>query len=303
MLPIGFVGLGNMGARMARHLLRAGHCVVAFDSNDERLVQLQREGAQMAHSAADVSARLAAQSAEATLITMLPGNEQVRDAFTTDRIGILAGARPGLQLIDCSTVAPAVSREMHAAARERECDFVDAPVSGGVVGAEAASLTFMVGAANGASVARATPVLELMGKRVLHCGGVGSGQAAKLANNLVLAVSMLGVAEGMLLGQRLGVDKKVLASVFDSSSARCWASDTYNPCPGVLDGVPSSREYEGGFAVDLMRKDLRLALGAAPLPTVRTARAALAAYDAASGAGHGSKDFSVVYRLLDELPE
>jgi len=233
---------------------------------------------------------------------MLPGNAQVRDAYWLADDSILSSVAAGTRLIDCSTIAPAIAREIAAKAEAAGCEFVDAPVSGGVVGAEAATLTFMVGAATADAVERARPVLELMGQRVLHCGDVGSGQAAKLSNNLVLAVSMIGVAEGMLLGERLGVDKKVLASIFNSSSARCWSSDTYNPCPGVMDNVPAARDYQGGFAVNLMRKDLGLALDAATASetALRAARMALSTYDEAAATGLGDKDFSAVYRLLEE---
>mmetsp|Transcript_19672 Transcript_19672/g.38298 ORF Transcript_19672/g.38298 Transcript_19672/m.38298 type:complete len:315 (-) Transcript_19672:234-1178(-) len=301
-MTVGFVGLGNMGSRMAANLLRKGCRVVAYDTQQGAMGRLRDAGAQTVESPALVSRVLAEQTESGVLISMLPGNAQVRDAYWLADDSILSSVAAGTRLIDCSTIAPAIAREIAAKAEAAGCEFVDAPVSGGVVGAEAATLTFMVGAATADAVERARPVLELMGQRVLHCGDVGSGQAAKLSNNLVLAVSMIGVAEGMLLGERLGVDKKVLASIFNSSSARCWSSDTYNPCPGVMDNVPAARDYQGGFAVNLMRKDLGLALDAATASetALRAARMALSTYDEAAATGLGDKDFSAVYRLLEE---
>ena len=305
--PVGVIGLGNMGGHMARNLLRAGRAVVVSDVSPGAIDGLASAGAATAHSPAEVAAKLSDLGGGArTLVTMLPNNDIVRGVYT-GADGILSDRAKveGTLMIDCSTIAPGVAQEVAKAAYATGCDFVDAPVSGGVVGAEAASLTFMVGA-NGADIVdRARGVLELMGKKCVHCGTVGSGQAAKLSNNLVLAVSMLGVAEGMLLGQRLGVDAAVLADVFNTSTARCWSSDTYNPVPGVIDGVPASRAYAGGFATNLMLKDLGLALSAAVDAGVPTSGAANAhaAYDAAREAGFGDKDFGAVYALLEQMAE
>jgi 3-hydroxyisobutyrate dehydrogenase len=204
--------------------------------------------------------------------------------------------------VDSSTIDPGTANTVAKAAAAGGNIFADAPVSGGVLGAENATLTFMVGC-DASMLERVKAPLDLMGKNVVHCGEVGSGQAAKLCNNLVLAVSMAGVAEGMLLGERLGVDKNILAGIFNTSTARCWSSDTYNPCPGVMEGVPASRDFEGGFATALMLKDLGLALQAAgdasaPTPTLKHVTEL---FEASAEAGFRNKDFGAIYAHLKAL--
>merc|ERR1740121_2182292 len=206
----------------------------------------------------------------------------------------------------CSTCEPAVSQEVAAEAQELGMSLVDAPVSGGTIGAEKATLTFMVGGAK-ESFDAAEPVLSLMGKKVVHCGDVGMGQAAKLCNNLVLGISMAAVCEGHALAERLGLDQKRLAEILNTSSGRCWSSDTYNPCPGVMEGVPSARGYTGGFACDLMVKDLGLAsaaaLGAKPRLGLPMGGLALQLYSLMSAKGSGHKDFSALFELLANVEE
>jgi len=295
---IGFIGLGQMGSPMARNLLKAGHKVVVFDLNESALAALADAGASTVSSPAAVAA------AARTVVTMLPSNPHVRSVYMGQN-GLLTdqGVREGSLLIDCSTCEPAVSQEVAAAAAARGASYVDAPVSGGTPGAEQATLTFMVGGSE-ASFNRAETYLTHMGKKIVHCGDVGMGQAAKLCNNLVLGISMAAVCEGHALADRLGLDQKKLADILNTSSGRCWSSDTYNPCPGVMENVPSARGYTGGFACDLMIKDLGLAtsasLNAKPRLGLPMAGLALQLYSLASAHGAGHKDFSGLYQFVAE---
>ena len=284
---VGFIGLGNMGSHMARSLLRAGRRVVVNDVCQTAMRKLEEEGATAAASPSALAAAVGA----GTLITMLPSCAAVREVYTE------ALAAPGFAAelcIDCSTVEPGTATTVASwAAAQAGAAFVDAPVSGGVGGAEQATLTFMVGAQEEATVRRAEPLLLQMGRSVVHCGEVGSGQAVKLCNNLVLATTMLAVSEGMLLGSKLGVDPNTLAQVFNASTARSWSSEVYNPCPGVMEGVPASRDYEGGFSHELMLKDLSLALRAAaqagaPAPS---GEHAMRLYSMSAASGLAGKDF------------
>jgi 3-hydroxyisobutyrate dehydrogenase len=209
--------------------------------------------------------------------------------------GVLAGAAPGTLLIDCSTIDPITAREVEMDARAKGCPMLDAPVSGGVGGAEAGTLTFMVGG-EAADFARAEPILQAMGKNIVHCGGSGNGQVAKICNNLMLAIEMIGTSEGMSLAAKLGMDPKVFAKIVNTSSGRCWSSDTYNPYPGVLENVPASRDYTGGFGAQLMLKDLTLVADAAKSVGQPVMLGALAQqiYQKHANDGHGAKDFSSV---------
>lgn len=283
---------------MARNLLKAGHKVVAFDVSAANLDSLASAGAATASSPRDVA------KAARTIVTMLPSNPHVREVYM-GKEGVLAegGAGEGSLLIDCSTCEPAVSQEVAAAASSQGATLVDAPVSGGTIGAEQATLTFMVGGPE-AAYREAERLLALMGKKVVHCGDVGMGQAAKLCNNLVLGISMAAVCEGHALADRLGLDQKRLAEILNTSSGRCWSSDTYNPCPGVMEGVPSARGYTGGFACDLMIKDLGLASSAAlsskPRLGLPMGGLALQLYSLMSAHGAGHKDFSGLYEFVGE---
>lgn len=289
---VGFIGLGNMGKHMANNLLKAGHTVKVFDLVEEPVNEVVANGGTAASSAS-----AAAEGVEA-VVTMLPSNPHVRAVYT-EAGGVLDSAKEGTLMIDCSTIDPNVAREVGAAAEGKKMRMVDAPVSGGVGGAEAGTLTFMVGG-NDADFSSAKELLEAMGKNIVHCGDAGTGQVAKICNNLVLGVSMNGVAEAMNLGVKLGADPSVLAGIINTSSGRCWSSDTYNPCPGVMEGVPATRNYEGGFGAALMQKDLGLALDAAksvnaPLPT---GAASYNMYNLMSASGKGKKDFGGVYKVL-----
>jgi 3-hydroxyisobutyrate dehydrogenase len=291
-LKIAFIGLGQMGAPMARNLLKAGHTLVVFDVMAPACEALQKLGAEAASSARDAAAR------GELVITMLPSSPHVRAVYL-DAEGVLAGVRPGVTLVDSSTIDPHTARDVARVAEQHGNPMADAPVSGGTGGAEAGTLTFMVGAAPEVFAA-IQPVLANMGKNVVHCGGSGNGQVAKICNNMVLAISMIGVAEAMSLGASLGIDAKVLAGVLNTSSGRCWSSDTYNPYPGVMPNVPAARGYSGGFASHLMLKDLGLATDAAKLvkqPVVLGA-AAQQLYQMFCQR-QGGLDFSAIIKLFD----
>ncbi|KKJ04306.1 3-hydroxyisobutyrate dehydrogenase [Burkholderia gladioli] len=290
-MKIGFIGLGHMGAPMALNLVKAGHEVRAFDLSEDALRLVADGGATLAGSA-----REAAEGAE-FVITMLPAAVHVRRALT-DENGVLAGLAPGATVIDSSTIDPASAQAFGELVRERGGAFVDAPVSGGTGGAAAGTLTFMVGGSV-AEFERVTPVLSGMGRNVVHCGPTGMGQVAKVCNNLVLGISMAGVAEAMSLGVALGIDPKVLGGILNTSTGRCWSADTYNPYPGVIETAPSSRGYTGGFGTDLMLKDLGLANDAAKQVRQPVYLGALAQqlYQTVSSRGDGRLDFSAVIRL------
>ena len=291
-MHIGFLGLGHMGAPMARNLLKAGHRLTVFDPLPASVAALVEAGAQAADSAAAV-----ARAGVEVIVTMLPAAAHVKAVYLGDD-GLLAHVRPGVLLIDSSTIDPHSAREVATAAVRRGNPMLDAPVSGGTGGAAAGTLTFMVGGED-ADFDRAQPLLACMGRNIVHCGGHGNGQAAKVANNMLLGISMIGVAEAMSLGVALGVDPQVLAGIINTSSGRCWSSDTYNPYPGVMDNVPAARGYAGGFGTDLMLKDLGLASEAARQARQPVILGALAQqlYQAFSAQGNGQLDFSAIINL------
>lgn len=246
---------------------------------------------------AAASAGAAAADVEA-VITMLPAPQHVKETYLSPG-GVLEQASEGTLLIDSSTVDPGTAQEMSACAAKANLRMIDAPVSGGVGGAEAGTLSFMAGGdkeAFDASVA----ILKDMGKNIVHCGPAGTGSVAKLANNWLLGTTMCGLAEAMAMGVKLGADPKVLASIINTSTGRCWSSDTYNPVPGVMDGVPASRGYEGGFAAELMLKDMRLAQDAARAlgMDMATGNKAAEAYATLKDTGMGRKDFGAVFDWL-----
>lgn len=293
-MKIAFIGLGNMGAPMARNLLKAGHSLLVYDvvrANVDKLVAVG--------GSARASSREAASDAE-LVITMLPSSPHVREVYFGEQ-GVLAGVKRGVPLVDSSTIDPHTAREVADHAHQQGNAMADAPVSGGTGGAEAATLTFMVGATP-ELFATVQPVLASMGKNIVHCGGSGNGQVAKICNNMLLAISMIGVAEAMSLGVALGIDAKVLAGIINTSSGRCWSSDTYNPYPGVMEGVPAARNYSGGFGADLMLKDLGLATDAARQVKQPVALGAMAQqfYQLFSAQGGGAKDFSAIIKLFDK---
>ena len=290
MARIGFVGLGNMGAPMARNLVKAGHEVAVFDLSAEAMARV--DGARAAASAAE-----AAGGAE-FVITMLPAGKHVREAWLGAG-GMAAAAAPEAVLLDCSTIDVAAAREVASAAGR---PFLDAPVSGGVMGAEAGTLTFMVGGPQ-EGFARAEPVLRAMGRTVVHCGEAGAGQAAKACNNMLLAISMIGTCEAFVLAERLGLSHEALFEVASKSSGQCWSLTTYCPVPGPVPGSPANREYRPGFAAALMVKDLGLAQQAAGETGAATPMGAraLELYRRFVEEGGGETDFSGIIRMIRDL--
>jgi len=289
---VGFIGLGNMGKGMAENLVLKGHSVVAYDVVPDSLESITSKGAKAAAGVVQVAA-------EANqVITMLPNNAIVENVYND----IFSSVRPGTFLVDSSTVDPALSKEISARAREAGCKFVDAPVSGGINAASAGTLTFMVGAETPEEFAVAEKLLSYMGAKITHCGGVGTGGAVKICNNMLLAISMIGTSEAMNLGVKLGLEPKLLASIMGSATGRCWSVDTYNPCPGVIDNVPSSNEYKGGFGTALMTKDLGLAQDAATRTQAATPLGSLShqIYRVMCNAGYAEKDFSSAFQFLRE---
>lgn len=286
-----FIGLGNMGLPMAQNLARAGHAVTGFDLMPASVQQFVAGGGL---SADDQAAAIAAAD---VVITMLPASRHVQGAYLGDT-GILAQAKAGALLIDCSTIAPEVSREVAAAATAKGLRMIDAPVSGGTAGAAAGTLTFMVGGEE-ADLASARPLLEQMGKNIFHAGPSGSGQTVKICNNMLLGILMIGTSEAIRLGVANGLDPKVVSDVMAKSSGRNWTLEVYNPCPGVADNVPASRHYTGGFGVDLMLKDLGLAVESAGASgaSVPLGELARRLYDIHSKSGAGGLDFSSIYQL------
>jgi 3-hydroxyisobutyrate dehydrogenase len=290
-MKIGFIGLGHMGNPMCRNLLKAGHGIKAFDMVPALIEKVVAHGAVHAGSVGECVRDVDA------VITMLPSSPHVRNVYSFEA-GVLASAKAGTLLIDCSTIDPMVAREVAFDAAAKGLPMIDAPVSGGVGGAEAGTLTFMVGG-DTKNFDAATPILQGMGKNIVHCGGPGNGQVAKICNNLMLAIEMIATSEGMSLAAKLGMDPKVFAGIVNSSSGRCWSSDTYNPYPGVLENVPAARGYSGGFGADLMLKDLTLVTDAAKFakhPVVLGA-AAQQLYQMHSANGDGGLDFSSIIKL------
>jgi 3-hydroxyisobutyrate dehydrogenase len=293
MATIGFIGLGNMGAPMAANLVKAGHKVSGYDTNPAALRRLKEAGGSVAGSAAE-----AAKDAE-FVITMLPAGEHVREVWLHQG-GLIEAVRAAKPLlIDCSTIDVESARTVTAAAAEAGLDMLDAPVSGGTVGAANATLTFMVGG-GGAAFARGLPVLQAMGKNIFHAGGPGAGQAVKICNNMMLAINMVGVAEGFLLGQKLGLDWTKLHEITSTATSQSWALTSYCPAPGPVPAAPSNRDYAPGFMAALMLKDMKLSQAAAEATGSPTPLAthALQFYQAVVDRGDGTKDFSVVFRWL-----
>jgi 3-hydroxyisobutyrate dehydrogenase len=293
-MKIGFIGLGHMGNPMARNLIKAGHTLKVFDVVPELVKKLTDLGCEHATSAGQCAQRVE------VIITMLPSSPHVRSVYQGEN-SVLASTTPGTLLIDSSTIDPHTARDVAMDARAKSLNMVDAPVSGGTGGAEAGTLTFMVGG-EAADFERAKPILQAMGKNIVHCGGAGNGQVAKICNNMMLAIEMIATAEGMALAAKLGMDPKVFAGIANTSSGRCWSSDTYNPYPGVIETAPANRGYSGGFGSDLMLKDLTLvtdAAKAAKQPVVLGA-AAQQLYQMHSAMGNGALDFSSIIKLYKQ---
>jgi 3-hydroxyisobutyrate dehydrogenase len=292
MAVIGFVGLGNMGQPMAENLMKAGHTLRVYDVAAEPRARLAAAGAVPVSAPGEVAAGASA------IVTMLPAGAQV-EAVHAGPGGLIAAAAPGTLLIDCSTIDVATARRVAAAAAARGLAMLDAPVSGGIAGAAAASLTFMVGGA-AAPVEAARPLLQAMGKAVIHAGPAGAGQAAKICNNLILGISMIGVCEAFALAEQLGLEAQKLFDIAGKSSGQCWSLTSYCPVPGPLPSAPSNRDYRPGFAAAMMLKDLRLAAEAAAASGLDLPLGAAAErlYAAFAEAGQGGVDFSGIIRMI-----
>lgn len=292
MTNIAFIGLGNMGGPMAMNLVKHGHQVSGFDLSTDACARLAAGGGKTAGSISD-----AVEGAE-IVITMLPAGEQVEEVYT-GRQGVLAQTPAGALLIDCSTIDVATARSVAGIAAGSGFSMLDAPVSGGVSGAEAASLTFMVGGAAGA-FAKAEPILREMGKTVVHAGDAGSGQAAKICNNMILGVSMIAVSEAFALADRLGLDRQKLFDISSQSSGQCWSMTTYCPVPGPVPASPANRDYQPGFTAAMMAKDLRLSQKAAKATGSFTPLGghAAALYTQYCDEGNAGIDFSGIFESI-----
>jgi 3-hydroxyisobutyrate dehydrogenase len=292
MARIGFIGLGNMGLPMAQNLLKAGHSIRGFDVSKGQVDALVAAGGQAA------SGVRAAASAADIVITMLPAGAHVREVYLAD-VGVIAAADAGTLLIDSSTIDVETARAVAAAAVKKGLAMLDAPVSGGVGGAQAGTLTFMVGGSDEA-FAHARPVLEKMGKTIVHAGGAGNGQAAKICNNMILGVSMIAVSEAFVLAEKLGLDAQKLFDISSKSSGQCWSMTSYCPVPGPVPTSPANHDYKAGFTAAMMLKDLKLAQDAAKAAGASTPLGADAAkiYAQYVDSGEGPRDFSGVIRFV-----
>ena len=291
-MQIGFIGVGNMGGPMARNLLNAGNAVMVFDVASEAVAAIVADGAVAVESPA-----AAVEGAE-MVITMLPAGIHVREVYCGDG-GVIAAAVPGTVLIDCSTIDVESAREIAAAADAAGLAMLDAPVSGGVAGASAAALTFMVGGAPEA-FAKAEPVLAKMGRTIVHAGPSGNGQVAKICNNMILGISMIALCEAFTLAKSLGLEAQTLFDISSNASGSCWAMLNHLPVAGIVETAASNRNFVPGFATDMMLKDLRLAQQAANASGTATSLGAEAAalYGIFSAAGNGGLDYSAIIKMI-----
>ena len=296
MATVGFIGLGNMGGHMAHNLLKAGHAVKAFDVVGALVNSAVERGATAAVSVADAASEVD------VVVTMLPAGEHVREVYLGNGgndVGVLAAVRAGTLLIDSSTIDVKTARDVSAVAAKKSLRMLDAPVSGGVGGAQAGTLTIMGGGADDAFAA-AKPLLDVLGANVIHAGGAGNGQAAKACNNMMLAINMIGISEAFNLADKLGLSGQTFFDIASTASGGSWALTNYCPVPGPVPKTPANFDYKPGFTVAMMLKDLRLAQGAAAASGVRTplGKNAEQLFTALSGLGHDALDFSVIYQML-----
>jgi 3-hydroxyisobutyrate dehydrogenase len=293
MARVAFIGLGNMGGGMAANLVKAGHQVAAFDLSEDALSKAEANGCTRVASAEEAVA-----NAEA-VVTMLPAGKHVRQVYETSVIG---KAPASAILMDCSTIDVGTAREVIGLAEAGGYRMADAPVSGGIAAAEGGTLTFMVGG-SGEAFEAARPFLEQMGKAVIHAGGAGAGQAAKICNNMLLGASMVATCETFVMAQKLGLDPQTFFDISSKASGQCWSMTSYCPLPGVGPVTPADRDYEGGFAAALMLKDLRLAMEAAQSVDAYTPMGAHAEElyaRFAEALGGGGKDFSGIIKMIDD---
>ena len=292
MANVAFIGLGNMGGPMASNLVAAGHAVKVFDLSAEACQQLQEAGASVAASAADAAAGVD------YVISMLPAGKHVAATYMGDG-GLLSMLDSATTVLDCSTIDAATARKVGEAAAAVDIGFMDAPVSGGVAAAAAGTLAFMCGG-DAATYEKARLILQDMGKNIFHAGPAGAGQVAKGCNNMLLAIHMIGSCEALEMGARNGLDPKVLSEIMLASSGRNWSLEVYNPYPGVMENAPASHDYKPGFMVDLMVKDLGLAMEIASLSEVNNSMGQLARelYEQHQQSGNGQQDFSSILKKL-----
>ena len=296
MTHIAFIGLGNMGSGMCANLVKAGHAVTAFDLNADAVAKAEAEGAKGSTSIAE-----AVETAE-VVISMLPAGKHVLSVYFGDE-GVAANCPEGALFLDCSTIAVEDARKATQQAEQAGFDMVDAPVSGGVMAAQAGTLTFMVGGQPEA-FEKAKPFLEIMGKNVFHAGDAGNGQVAKIANNMLLGITMIGTCEAFSLAEKLGLDAQTFFDISSTASGQSWSMTTYCPAPGPVPTAPSNNAYKPGFAVDMMLKDMKLASEAAQSVSADTklGENALTLYQALSDDGHGGLDFSsIMLRLQGQV--
>jgi len=293
MTTVGFVGLGNMGGPMTRNLVKAGHALKVFDLDTEKVNLAAQSGAKAAESIAEAVAGVD------MVVSMVPEGRHVREVYLGEG-GVLVSAAPGTLLIDSSTIDVATAQAVHAAAAAAGFEMVDAPVSGGTVGAENATLTFMCGG-SAEAFAKARPLLQGMGRNIVHVGGPGLGQATKICNNMLAGICMTATAEMMVLGQRLGLDPKVLYDVVSTSTGMNWSLVNSCPVPGVVPTAAANRDFKPGFAVALMAKDLRLAQAAARDTGTSTPLGAQASalFDLFANAGHAGLDCTAIIKLIE----
>lgn len=294
MSKIGFIGLGNMGGPMVANLIAAGHKVNAFDISADAVKRAGEAGALVAPNAA------AAAAGAGIVITMLPAGKHVRSVYL-DGDKVMDAVAKGSLLIDCSTIDVTTAIEMIGDAGTRGLEMIDAPVSGGVGGAQEGTLTFMCGGTDSA-FARARPILETMGKNIFHAGDAGAGQAAKVCNNLMLAIQMISVSEGFGLAEKLNLDKQKLFDIASTATSQCWSMTSYCPVPGPVPTSPANRDYAAGFTVAMMLKDLKLAQEAATAAGANTPLGTQATemYDVFAAAGNEGLDFSAIFRHIAE---
>ena len=292
MAKIGFVGLGHMGLPMAINLVKAGHQVTGYDLQESALASFSASGGLVAHHLEAVTKE------QDVLITMLQTGQQVLQVCQGEQ-GLLSNAKAGTLFIDCSTIDVSSSHKVHQLAQEKALLVIDAPVSGGVAAATAGTLTFMVGGTLKAYQA-GQPILSAMGQKIIHTGDAGSGQAAKICNNMILGISMAAISEAFILAERLGLPAQKLFEVVSNASGQCWAMSKYVPVPGILDNVPANNEYKPGFAANMMLKDLRLSQNAANSVDVTTPLGAMATelYQQLIEQGLGDADFSAIIKLI-----
>ena len=297
MTKIGFIGVGNMGGPMVVNLIGAGHAVTAFDPVAAALEKARAAGAEVAASAGQAAA------AGEIVISMLPAGVHVREVYLADD-GAIAAAQPGALFIDCSTIDVESARAVNSAAADAGFAMLDAPVSGGIAGAEAGTLTFMVGGSEEA-FARAAPLLEAMGGKIIHAGPAGNGQVAKLCNNMILGITMIGVAESFMLAKRLGLDWQKLFDISSQASGSCWAMLNHLPVPGIVETSAANRDYKPGFSAAMMHKDLKLAEQAAIAAgaAIPLGAQAAALYTLFVNAGNADLDYSAIIKLIagDEM--